>query len=93
MDDQLGPLDIGEEALGHLGKPWLIAQEFGGDAMHVRGAGLDLTIGLEILVKVVTGQTTIDQLDAPDLDDAVPLKRVETGRLGIQHELSHRTIS
>jgi hypothetical protein len=40
-------------------------------------------------VEVVAGEPPIDQLHTPDLDQAMPLTRVEPRRLCIQHDLAH----
>ena len=40
-------------------------------------------------MEVVTGESTLDQLDTADLDDAVSLRGFQAGCLGIQYDLSH----
>jgi hypothetical protein len=40
----------------------------------------------------IAGQATIDQLNAADLDDAMPLGGLEARSFGIQHDLSHERL-
>jgi hypothetical protein len=35
----------------------------------------------------------VHQFDTPELDDAVPLRRIESGGFGVEHYLSHRKTS
>jgi hypothetical protein len=40
-------------------------------------------------MKILTAGEPIDQLDAPDLDQPMPLEGIKPGRLGIEHDLAH----
>jgi hypothetical protein len=35
------------------------------------------------------GQRVVDQLDGPNLDDAMAAQRIKAGRLGINDDLTH----
>jgi hypothetical protein len=43
-------------------------------------------------MKCLTGPTTINQLDATDLDDTVPFGHFQPRRFSIQHYLPHWSI-
>jgi hypothetical protein len=40
-------------------------------------------------MKVLAGGEPIDQFDAADLDQPMPLEGIKPGRLGIEHDLAH----
>jgi hypothetical protein len=44
-------------------------------------------------MKILTAGEPIDQLDAPDLDQPMPLEGIKPGRLGIEHDLAHQRSS
>jgi hypothetical protein len=89
VDDQLGPLDVPDKGIRYLGKARLVGQKGIGDAVHINRARLDLTIRLEVVMEVVSGQSTVDKLYTADLDDPMTILRVETGGLGVEHDLAH----
>ena len=41
----------------------------------------------------VAGRDAIDELDTADLDQAMAVQRIETGRFGIKHDFAHLTWS
>jgi hypothetical protein len=57
--------------------------------MHLDGAGIDLAIGIEILVKTVSGQPAVEHFHGADFDDAMALGRLQAGSFRIKHNLSH----
>jgi len=47
--------------------------------VHTFGAFVDGTLGVQEAVILATGQTTVQEFEATDLDDAVPLAGGEAG--------------
>ena len=89
VNDDLGVAHERLDVRPHIREPRLVLQKLAGNAVHLEGSFLDIPIGLQVVVKAVVGQTSIHQLDATDLDDSVAQRGVETGRLGVEHHLSH----
>lgn len=90
MYHQLGTAQISQQIGGDVCKASLVGQELVGDAMHFDCGSIDLPIGLKVDMKIVAGELPLDQLDAADLDNAVPLRRLQAGGLCIQYDLSHQ---
>jgi len=76
--------------VGDVGKFRLTRQKLRRDAMDGERVGRHVAPGIEVAVKFPPGRYVVHQLDAGDLDDAVPVIRVEPGRFGIDHDLAHR---
>src|SRR3569623_704350 len=72
VDDEFRAAYEGEKFLYHLGEARLVGQELARDAVHLARAGVDLAIGLEILMEAV-------------LCEAAALRRFEARRLCVQH--------
>ena len=89
VDDELGAFDIAQKGIGDFGKTRLVGEKGVGDAMHRRRTGIDLAIRLDVLMKVIAREPTVDQLDTADLDDPMPLLGIETRGFGIQDDLTH----
>lgn len=56
--------------------------------MHFDSAGVDITFRLNVLMEMATGDPAIEELNATDLYDAVPLINLEAGGLRIQYNLT-----
>ena len=89
VDHQLGTLDEGPEGVGDLGEHRLVGDPLIGDAMHADGLGLDVPLGIDVLVVGVAGESAVDHLHRPDLDQAMAVTGVDAGGLGIQDDLTH----
>ncbi len=59
-------------------RPWILL-----------GLGRHVALGVEVGVEMVAGAHVVEQLDAADLDHAVPGERVEARGLGIKNDLAH----
>ncbi len=86
---QWGIADEFQELLGDLGKQRLVAQKVARQAMHRESLRRHVALGIEIAVKVLSARDAIEQLDAADLHQPMPLIGIEPGRLGIEHDLAH----
>src|SRR6185436_11830159 len=73
--------DVGELRLRH--------QVLARQAVHARGAELDLALGVQVSVKVAVAGAAAEQLDTADFDDAVAELGIETRGLGIKDYLPH----
>ncbi len=82
--------DERDQLVGDLGKPPVFRQEFGGKAMHRERVRRHVALGIDVAVKFPPGRDVMQQLDAGDLDDPVPVVRIEAGRLGVDHDFAHR---
>ena len=47
-----------------------------------------VTFRAQITVKRLAGRRAVDQLNRPNLDDAVAVQRIEPGCLGIDHDFT-----
>ena len=89
MDYQLGAADVIQEFRRDFRELGLVAQELAREPMDFERTRLALALGIEIAVEVVAGETSIDELDAANLDDPVAQLSLEARRLGVQDYLSH----
>ena len=89
MNNQLCALDEFEKLIGDFSKTRLAHQEFIGNAVDANGAFVTFTVGLQIHVKMATGQTAPHQLDATDLDHPVAVGDRHTGGFGIEYNTTH----
>ena len=92
MDDELGAIDELQELLGDLGKARLAGELVERDAVHGRGAGVDLALGIQVFVEVPAGGAAVHHLDAADLDDAMAALGLEAGGFGVEYDLSQAAI-
>ena len=49
-----------------------------------------LALRVDVAVEGAAGRHVVDELDRADLDDPVAGVRIEPGRLGVEHDLTHR---
>ena len=89
VDDELGAAHVVQELDGDLAEPRLVGEKLAGDPVDAKRPLLHLALGVDVAVEVVARQPAVQDLDAPDLDDAVAHAGVEPGRLGVQDDLSH----
>ena len=71
------------EILNNILEQRLVLQEFQADAMHLLGTRIDFPSGIEILVKMIAGQTTIHHLDRRNFDDTVPEADFQAGGFSV----------
>ena len=89
VDDQLGTAQVVEQLACDVAEQRLVSKLLRGNAVHLCGAFVNLTLRVDILVITVAGLTPVDQLHTADLDDSVALSRLQPRGFGIQHDLSH----
>jgi hypothetical protein len=89
VDHKLGAVDEGQKLLGDLAEARLAGQLRKRDAVHGGRAGVDFPVGMDVVVQMAAGGTTIDHLHTADLDDAVAAVGLKAGGFGIQDDLSH----
>ena len=92
VDDKLGAADKLDEVRDHFTELWLLAQMLKRDAVDLDRAVIDLTLGVEVSLIAVLGDTSIDDLDTTDLDDAMSQYRFETSGFRVEHDLSHAAV-
>jgi hypothetical protein len=51
--------------------------------------GRHVALRIKIAMKALSGRDAIDELDAADLHDPMPLERIESRRLRIEHDFAH----
>ena len=67
-----------------------VAQEGGGQAVHLLRVGRHVALGIEVAVEEAAGRHVVEQLERADLDHPVAVGRLEPGGLGIDHDLAHQ---
>jgi hypothetical protein len=93
VNHQFRALQVLHEVIDDIGKTGFILQKFVGYAVHFDGTGINETVGLQILVKIVTGKTPLNKFDTTNLDDAVVLLPLQARGFRIQYYLPHYLIS
>ena len=89
VNDEFGVFDECEELVSDVGKSWCRLQVFVADAVDALGALFDVAIRVEEAVKLAARQTTIDEFNAADFDDAVALADGEARGFGVEYDLTH----
>ncbi len=89
VNDQLGARDVVEKLVHDFIKPRLVVQKIGRKTVHLQRAVLDVAAGVEIAVKMVAGRPPAQQLHAPNFDNAMPKRGIQTRSLGIENDLPH----
>jgi len=57
--------------------------------VHLLRGLVYFAVGLQVLMEASAGQSAVNHLDAADLDDAVALGGIQSGRFRIQYNLAH----
>src|SRR3546814_20345100 len=89
VDHKFRAIDEGEELVGDRGELRLVGEELQGQAGDFLRAGLELALGMDVLVVRAAGGPALDQLHAADLDDAVALLPFKAGGFGVEDDLAH----
>lgn len=87
VNNQLCSLDKGQEVVGDISKPWLVFEKLAGDAMHLHRTFFNIAVRVQVTVKMLSGQSAIDQFHSRDFNYPMALPWFKTGRLGIQNDL------
>ena len=90
VDHQLGTGDEAQELLGNLAEARLALEHVDGNAVHFLGTRIDVTVGLQIVVQRARRAPPVDEFHTADLDHPVTELLLQSGGLGIQHDLTHR---
>ncbi len=91
VNDELGVANKREEFVRHLLEERLAGQEFAREAVHLVGRLRHVALRIDVAVEDLPGRDAIVELDAADLDETMPVGRIESGRLGIEDDLPHLT--
>jgi len=86
MDHQLTATNEVNEVIGDIGEQWFILQKLVGNAMHFHGLRIHQALWVNILVVLATGEFSVNQLDATDLNDLMPF--TYTCGFSIQYNLT-----
>lgn len=89
VNDQFGPIDEGPKIVGNLGKYRLVGYFGIIDAVDGHHLGIDMTLGVDVLVVGAPGEPPIDHLDGANLYQTVAILGVDTCRFSIQNYLAH----
>ena len=87
MDDQFGTAHKFQKAFGDIGKARLVGEKIMRQTMHLHRVGIDGAIRLQIGMKTLPGDPSIEQFDAANLDHPMALRRIKTGGFRIQNKL------
>src|SRR5690606_32766052 len=85
---QRGAVDEGKELVGNGGIDRLVGKELRRQAMDGEGAGRYVALGIDKAVEGPAGGDVIDKLDTADLDDPMPLLRLQAGRFGVEYNFA-----
>ncbi len=87
--DYLATFDEPEETVGDFGKKRLVGQELIVDAVYVHRILFDASLGVDIEMKTLIRQSSVDQFDASDFYDSVSFFWIQSGSFSIQNNLTH----
>ncbi len=77
-----------EKLVGPLGETRLVAQEVQRQAVHLIGLIGHIALRVQMAVPASSCRDAVDQLDAADLDNSMPVERIEPGGLGVENDLA-----
>ena len=89
VDDQLRAGDERAQLVRDLGELRRVGELRGADAVHGERTGVDLALGVDVLVELLAGEPAVQQFDAADFDETVTAVRIEAGRFGIENDFTH----
>ena len=92
MDDDFRVLHETTKLLRYFSEFRFITKEVRARTMHCQRAGIGVSLGIDVIVKIITRQPTIEHLDTADLDDAIATFGIEAGSFCIENDLSHGVI-
>src|SRR5262245_66608363 len=81
--------DEGDHVLDDLGEERLVLEELARQAVDGDGLRRDVALGIEVAMKTLPARYAIDELDAADLHQSVPLEGIKPRGLGIEHDFAH----
>ena len=83
MNDEFRAADKFQKFVDDFGKPRRYLEILTTDAMHALCALVDLAIGIQKAMKIPTRESPINELEAADFDNTVPMTRGEPCGFGI----------
>ena len=89
MDHEFGIGNEGDELFGNFRELGFVVEVGALDAVHGHGALVDGPLGIQVAVKRAARHTSVDELDAADLNDSVTELGFEAGGFGIEDDLAH----
>ena len=89
MGDKLGVAKKSDEIVHFVGEQGLILEKLAGQAVNFKSLFGHVAFGIEVAVKSLPGREAIDELDAADFDQTIPLNGIKPGGLGIENDLAH----
>ncbi len=89
VDHQRRVTQKGQQIVGDFMEARLVPQHLQRDAMHPESLFRNVALGVDVMMEDLASGDAVEQLDAADLDQPVPLIRVKAGRFGIEHDLAH----
>src|SRR5262249_21844127 len=78
-----------DQVIDDFGEERLVLEELARQAVDGNGLGRHIALGIEVAMKALPARNAIDELDAADLHQSVPLERIKPRRFGIEHDLAH----
>ena len=89
MDDELGIADVVAKRLSDVGEFGFVGQKFRRQSVNCDGIFVRVALRVDVWMKMVFRDPAVDDFHTTDFDDPVAIVGVQTGRFGIQHDLSH----
>src|SRR5262249_26407730 len=89
MRDERRIADECNQLLDDLDEERLVLEKISREAMDCDYLGRHVALRINVAMKALPGRDAIDELDAADLHDPMPLERVESRRLRIEHDFAH----
>ena len=72
MDDDFSIFDKGQKLLGNMFKERFVLQKFIADAVYFDGVFMDIALRIEVTMKGVASQFSVQQFHTTDFNDSVP---------------------
>src|SRR5204862_1532332 len=90
VNHELGACHEREKLLRHFGELRLRGEKLVLDAVHLERAAIDFALGVDVAVEAVGRDTPVHELDAAELDDAMPCCGLEPSSFRVENDLTHQ---
>ncbi len=89
MDNKFSAANVVAESLGDFGEFRFVGEKFRSQPVHGQGVRMGISFRIDIPVKVVFGDSAIQDFHTADFNDPVTIVDIQAGCFGIEYDLSH----
>src|SRR5579863_1338161 len=89
MRDELGVAQKSHELFRFVGEQRLVVEKLAGQAVNLERLLRHVALRIEVTVKGLAGREAIDEFNAANFDQAIPLHGIKSSGLGVKNDLAH----